>query len=106
MFESPRRKRYERSPEADLYRRWYKTERWQRIRAFQLASEPLCRMCNSVGRVTAALVCDHVTPHRGDEEAFFAGPFQSLCKPCHDGPKQSHEARATAPIGLDGWPTA
>lgn len=42
------------------------------------------------GRVTAATVADHVTPHRGDP-ALFAGPLQSLCGPCHSSWKQQME---------------
>lgn len=72
---------------------WYKTARWQRLRATHLASEPLCRMCASKGRVTVATVCDHIEPHRGDVTKFWSGPFQSLCKAHHDSTKQSEEAR-------------
>lgn len=69
----------------------YGTARWQRLRAHQLAHEPLCRACRAEGRVTPATVCDHVTPHRGDVALFWRGPFQSLCKPHHDGAKQREE---------------
>ena len=48
-------------------------------------------MCQAQGRITPATVCDHIEPHRGDVVAFWRGPFQSLCKPCHDGAKQQHE---------------
>ena len=71
----------------------YKTARWVTIRLAQLFDEPLCRMCAADGRVTIATVCDHVEPHRGDVERFFAGPFQSLCKLCHDSRKQRAERR-------------
>ncbi|SEE59996.1 hypothetical protein SAMN05519104_6682 [Rhizobiales bacterium GAS188] len=83
-FEQRRR---DRSP----WRALYKTSRWQSIRRHQLAIEPLCRMCVARGIVREARVCDHVEPHRGDPDKFFAGPFQSLCKPCHDGDKQREE---------------
>ena len=69
----------------------YGTARWQRVRAHQLAAEPLCRLCLAEGHVTPALVCDHVAPHRGDVQRFWAGPFQSLCKPHHDGAKQRED---------------
>jgi 5-methylcytosine-specific restriction endonuclease McrA len=43
-------------------------------------------------RITAATVCDHITPHKGDLTKFWnAGNLQSLCKPCHDGAKQQLE---------------
>lgn len=94
-----------RSPEAALYRRWYKTARWQRIRSAQLTAEPLCRNCRRLGRITPATVCDHVDPHRGDEAKFWSGPFQSLCKDCHDSPKQKQEATGIiAGVSSDGRP--
>lgn len=84
-----------RSPKAEEYRRWYKTARWQRLRAQQLRSHPLCEMCEADGRLTPATVCDHRTPHRGDEAAFWSGPFQSLCDAapwrCHSRRKQQIE---------------
>jgi len=36
-------------------------------------------------------VCDHVTAHRGSEELFWSGPFQSLCFSCHNSKKQREE---------------
>lgn len=95
----------QRSQEAERYRRLYKTARWLKIRKDQLAREPLCRMCKSQGRVVSAIICDHVEPHRGNEDRFFNGPFQSLCKAHHDSLKQREEARGHA-IGttMDGRP--
>lgn len=83
------------------YKRWYKTARWQRLRLRQLWDQPLCVFCKRV-----ASVCDHVDPHKGDEDKFWGGPFQSLCKRCHDSDKQRME-RGSKPrptIGVDGWP--
>lgn len=54
------------------------------MRAGQLRKQPLCEVCQSKGRVTEATVCDHVSPHKGNVDAFWAGPFQSLCKHHHD----------------------
>lgn len=70
---------------------WYKTARWRRRRAGQLAAEPLCRLCAAIGRTTSATVADHVEPHRGDRDKFFGGALQSLCKGCHDRHKQAQE---------------
>lgn len=51
-----------------------------------------------------ATVCDHVTPHRGEERAFWAGPFQSLCKTHHDSTKKVAETVGYLPdVGLEGW---
>jgi len=97
--------RYSRSLEAEQYRHLFRTALWRKIRLQHLASEPLCRMCKARDRITPASVCDHIQPHKGDEALFFAGPFQSLCKPCHDRHKQSEERRGySTAVGLDGWP--
>jgi 5-methylcytosine-specific restriction protein A len=88
------------------YSAWYKTRRWQQLRQMQLAVEPLCRFCKARGITTAATVCDHITPHRGDVELFWSGPFQSLCENCHNVDKARQE-RGLEPkpwIGRDGWP--
>jgi 5-methylcytosine-specific restriction protein A len=98
-----------RSPEAQLYRRQYRTSAWKALRLNQLRSEPLCRMCKAEGRIKAASVCDHITPHRGDT-ALFHDPanLQSLCKPCHDRHAQSRDrtGKNKPVIGPDGWPVA
>jgi 5-methylcytosine-specific restriction protein A len=84
---------------------WYGTARWQRIRKMQLAAEPLCRMCEEVGDVTAATVCDHIEPHRGDAVKFWSGPFQSLCASHHSREKQAEEhGRKVIRYGADGYP--
>jgi hypothetical protein len=50
-------------------------------------------------------ICDHVEPHPGDVNRFWLGPFQSLCKECHDSTKRFVELHGFRPdIGLDGWP--
>ena len=81
---------------ADLpWRRWYKTSRWQKLRWLILVRDGFtCRMCDRIEPKTSELVCDHIVPHRGDPALFWGGPFQTLCKPCHDGPKRAAE-RAT-----------
>lgn len=76
----------------------YDTARWQRLRAQQLASHPLCRFDADLGRVVVATVVDHVVAHRGDEALFWdEANLQSLCKRCHDAHKQAQEAH---PDGL------
>lgn len=75
-------------------RAWYQTKAWRDLRKGQLEREPNCRKCHEHGKLVKATVCDHVIPHRGDEAAFWHGPFQSLCKPCHDGWKQVQERRS------------
>lgn len=72
-----------------------------------MAEHPLCRYCLQREIVTAATVCDHIEPHRGDEVKFWSGPFQSLCANCHADDKQREELglhrKGTA---SNGWPLA
>jgi 5-methylcytosine-specific restriction protein A len=82
------------------WRRWYWTGRWRAISRAQLAAHPLCAYCLRQGTYTAATVCDHVEPHRGDPVKFWSGPFQSLCATHHSGTKQSEEATGR-PKGSD-----
>ena len=59
----------------------------------------------STNAAVAANTCDHVEPHRGDVNKFWLGPFQSLCKECHDSAKRFIEQRGYRPdVGPDGWP--
>ena len=84
--------------------RWYSTTRWARIANLQLLEHPLCKYRLERGIVMAATICDHVEPHRGDVNKFWLGPFQSLCKRCHDSAKRLVETRFLPDVGLDGWP--
>lgn len=62
--------------------------RWRCHRQTYLQAHPLCVMCLDAGRVVAASVVDHKTPHRGDEALFWDETnHQALCKPCHDSAK-------------------
>jgi 5-methylcytosine-specific restriction protein A len=73
-------------------RKLYATPQWHALRDEQLSEEPFCRYCLEADVTTLATVCDHVHPHGGDVDKFWRGPFQSLCKDCHDGRKQREEA--------------
>jgi hypothetical protein len=76
---------------AKPWRAWYNTAIWRRIRDDQLRRQPLCERCLAKGLTVAATVCNHKTPHRGDWEAFIAGPFESACAPCHNSDIQREE---------------
>jgi 5-methylcytosine-specific restriction protein A len=83
----------------------YSSARWLKIRQRQLREHPLCKYCAETSVVEPATICDHVEPHHGDLNKFWSGPFQSLCKRCHDHAKRFVEMRGYRPdIGLDGWP--
>jgi 5-methylcytosine-specific restriction protein A len=58
------------------------SRRWRRIRANQLAQEPLCRTCKAEGRLTPAVTVDHITPrNQGGDDA--PTNLQSLCHAHH-----------------------
>ena len=59
--------------------------KWQKLRASYLASHPMCAECRRRGRLTIAVIVDHITPHKGDMTLFWdSGNWQPLCKACHD----------------------
>lgn len=83
----------------------YSSRRWRALRLQVLAREPLCRYCHALGRIEPATVCDHIEPHRGNVQAFWSGPFQGLCKRCHDSVKQAMERSGKARgCDADGYP--
>lgn len=74
------------------WRRWYKTARWQKLRWSVLVRDNFtCKMCGKVDASKGGLHCDHIEQHHGNEEAFWAGPFQTLCAHCHNSLKQRSE---------------
>jgi 5-methylcytosine-specific restriction endonuclease McrA len=82
-------------------RKLHKTARWEKLRwSVLLRDQFTCQICFRLEGDTSRLVCDHVEPHRGNVEKFWAGPFQTLCKGCHDGVKQKEEIAARA-AGLE-----
>ena len=94
-----------RSAQAAAWERWYWTPRWRALRKAHLRRHPLCVQCERQGVVTPATVCDHITPHKGDELLFWSGPFQSLCASCHSGTKRRLEVRGYSDeIDASGWP--
>lgn len=94
-------------PSFDESRPWQQlyNARWRRERLRHLAKHPLCVHCLELGKVAAATVVDHVTPHKGNLLLFWDPKNrQSLCAPCHDGWKQRLEIAPKA-CGAEGYPT-
>jgi 5-methylcytosine-specific restriction protein A len=70
-----------------------------------LKKHPLCAMCEKQGRTKAAVLVDHIKPHKGDSQLFWdKSNWQSLCKHCHDSVKQRIEHYGEYGCGLDGVP--
>lgn len=79
----------------DTWRKWYKTAEWRALR-WQVLVDDLftCRRCGMTYD-SPALVADHIQPHRGDRELFFArSNLQCLCATCHNRDKQREERAA------------
>jgi 5-methylcytosine-specific restriction enzyme A len=83
------------------WRQWYGSNRWRKLRRAQLRAHPLCALCLGRGIVRAAVVVDHIIPHRGNWNEFLTGKLQSLCVECHNGTKERGYA---LDVGIDGWP--
>ena len=94
------RQEYDRQRDAQPWRRWYKTARWQKLRMSVLVRDLFTCQWAGCGRIeadTSQLVADHRKPHRGDEALFWDDHnLWCLCKPCHDSAKQRLEARDLA----------
>lgn len=73
----------------------YDSTDWRKARIHQLRKEPLCRICQDLGKVTLATVCDHIIPFRVHGDFFDSSNYQSLCKTCHDrkSAKERHQAK-------------
>ena len=86
---------------AHQYHNLYNTKQWQRLRYYQLLSNPLCKYCSDAGLIVNAKIVDHIKPHKGDESLMFnADNLQSLCKHCHDKVKATIERKGYL-IGSD-----
>lgn len=95
------RKRWANKPS----RRWYPTKAWKLRRAAQLNRVPWCEPCKRAGRSRPATVANHNPPHKEDRFAFFHGPLESCCQPCHDSAVQRAELEGfRRDVGDDGWP--
>jgi 5-methylcytosine-specific restriction protein A len=81
------------------YRRWYKTARWQKLRAKVLLRDKYT--CQRTGVILAGKhpapdspVVDHIRPHRGNEAMFWdENNLMAVSKAFHDSQKQSAEAK-------------
>jgi len=64
--------------------RRYHTRLWRKVRAFVLATDPLCRECIKNGVVSQPTDVDHIVPVRLDDDGFFVlSNLQPLCTSCH-----------------------
>ena len=102
-----------RTPEAEAYRKLYKTKHWQVLRRRALLRDGFRCQHNGCGAMLKqgrshphSAVVHHIEPHKGDLDLFFDyNNLQAVCWTCHSGHIQSIEARGyDTTIGDDGWP--
>lgn len=82
-----------------LYRTWYKSARWQKLRQQVLTRD--LYTCQQTGLMLTggpnepnSPVVDHIKPHHGDERLFWdPSNLQSVTKAWHDSDKQRQEKR-------------
>lgn len=68
--------------------------RWQKTSRGFLAKHPLCVASKANGIIRAAMVVDHIIPHRGDKKLFWdPGNWQALSDDVHNTIKKVLEAR-------------
>ena len=59
--------------------------RWRKVREAHLKENPLCVECSKQNKVTAAIIVDHIVPHKMNYELMWdPNNHQSLCKYHHD----------------------
>jgi 5-methylcytosine-specific restriction protein A len=58
---------------------------WQKVRMQVLRGSPLCVLCETAGRVTAATEVDHIKPFSGigDPRRLDPANLRPVCAPCH-----------------------
>jgi 5-methylcytosine-specific restriction protein A len=83
------------------HRAEYSTRKWKAFRLQQLRAHPLCAYHLKRNQYVPAGIFDHVNPKdKYSLETFYRGPFQSLCKGCHDSAGQKEDKRGHI-IGCD-----
>jgi len=89
------------------WRAWYNTPEWKAARKAQLTRQPLCERHLKRGEKVRASVVNHIGRHGGNWHRFINGPFESVCKGCHDSAIQREEKRGLSCVGVDvtGRPT-
>jgi len=80
--------------------RIYDTARWKRVRARQLAREPLCRACRALGHTVEAEHVDHRKAIEDGGAPFDPANLQSLCHTHHSLKTNAVEKRG---LSLEEW---
>lgn len=71
--------------------RFYRTKRWQHIRAAQLAETPYCEECFKLKKLVTATVVDHIKPIRQGGSQTDPENLASMCEVCHNRKRQTEK---------------
>lgn len=107
-----RQRKDTRSADAQAYRSWYKTSRWQRMaQSCYVRDNYTCQRTGILlsGKYPApnSPVANHKVPHKGDPALFWDPEnIETVAKVVHDSAIQSEERTGKAMVvtGEDGWP--
>jgi 5-methylcytosine-specific restriction protein A len=77
------RREYDTTRREDPIRNFYNSRAWRRASKDNLIQEPLCYECMKHGRLTAAVMTDHIVPIKAGSDPWDAMNWQSLCHSCH-----------------------
>ena len=103
LAESRKQQNDQRAERHDPTDKFYHTSQWRRLRASVLAATPLCRACESSGRIVAAVLVDHIVPVKVGGSIWDAANLQPLCNACHEA-KSVAEGSRFLHRGPRSWP--
>lgn len=75
---------------------FYGTGQWRRIRNAYIRRHPLCEECIRQGRVTQAVIVDHVIEIKDGGSKTDMNNLQSLCRFCHAEKTENEKRKRNA----------
>ena len=93
LAESHKQQNDQRAERQDPTDKFYHTAQWRRLRASVLAATPLCRMCESEGRIAVAVLVDHIVPVKVGGQIWDVANLQPLCNACHEAKSVAEGSR-------------
>ena len=71
----------------------YTSMQWRKTSHAYRAQHPICELCEKEGRITAAVMVDHIIPIRDGGKVWDFSNLQALCKRCNaqKTTKQGHK---------------
>ena len=62
---------------------FYKSKAWRNLRYQYLEAHPICEECEKNGKLTSAIIVDHIVPIKSGGEPLDVANLQALCWSCH-----------------------